>query len=155
MLVSRDPDQLVDAIVVIDGPLGPDGPPKNDRAIDRQCAAGILRGRCQPTPISHPSSKPFIAATYQLVPALGQNTSVWIQGEPPQTGITFIQTNPTVALAAMIPRGVLSGFLRGYDRFHSAAFSSRRSPTGIGEPVRVTWLRVRSRPGILATRSAT
>jgi hypothetical protein len=41
-----------------------------------------------------------MAATYQLVPALGQNTSEWIQGEPPQTGITFIQTNPTVALAA-------------------------------------------------------
>jgi hypothetical protein len=98
------PEQLADAIVVIDGPLGPDGPPGSDRLVDRQCATGVFRGRSQPTPISHPSSIPFIAATYQLLAALGQNVFVWTRGEQPQTGITVIETNPTVALAVLMPR---------------------------------------------------
>src|SRR5207248_133316 len=95
---AKHPDQLADAIVVIDGPLGPHGPPQTDRVVDRQCATGVFRGWSQPTPISHPSSKKFVSATYDLLAALGQNALVWIKGKRPQTAITVIETNPTVAL---------------------------------------------------------
>ena len=101
---AEHPDQLADAIVVIDGPLGPNGPPQTDRAVDGRCATGVFRGWSQPTPISHPSSKKFISATYEILAALGQSTLVWIKGERPQTGITVVETNPTVALAMMMPR---------------------------------------------------
>ena len=101
---SEQPEQLADAIIVIDGPLGPGGPPDHDRAVDKQCGTGAFKGRAQPTPISHPSSKPFVGATYKLLEALGPNTFVCINGERPQAGITIIETNPTVALAVMMPQ---------------------------------------------------
>src|ERR1017187_6065423 len=95
---AKHPDEMLDAIVVIDGPLGPCGPPQKDRTVDKQCASGLFKGWSQPTPISHPSSKQFVAATYKLVVAFGQNVLVWTKGEGPETGITVIETNPTDAL---------------------------------------------------------
>jgi hypothetical protein len=67
-------------------------------------SAGLFKGWAQPTPISHPSSTPFIDATYKLVTALGQSAFVWIRGDRPQGGITIVETNPTVALAIMMWR---------------------------------------------------
>jgi len=72
--------------------------------VDRLCATGAFKGWAQPTPISHPSSRTFIEATYRLLAALGQNVHVWIAGERPHGGITVVETNPTVALAVMMPR---------------------------------------------------
>jgi hypothetical protein len=97
-------DEMLNVIVVIDGPLGPCGPPQTDRTVDKQCASGLFKGWSQPTSISHPSSKQFIAATYKLVAAFGQDVSVWTKGEGRETGITVVETNPTVALATMMPR---------------------------------------------------
>lgn len=104
MWSAKHPDQLADAIIVIDGPLGRNGPPRTDRGVDWQCATGVFKGWSQPTPISHPSSEKFIAATYEILAALDHNAFVWRQGERSQTGITVIETNPTVALATMMPR---------------------------------------------------
>jgi hypothetical protein len=101
---DRRSQELANAIVVIDGPLGPDGPPQKDRLVDRLCATGPFKGWAQPTPVSHPSSEKFIEATYGLLAALGQNVRVWITGERPYNGITVVETNPTVALALMMPR---------------------------------------------------
>jgi hypothetical protein len=101
---DKYPEQLAEAIVVIDGPLGPCGLPQDDRTVDRQCAGGLFKGWAQPTPISHPSSRHFIAATYKLVEALGANAYVCTKSERQRAGIAVIETNPTVALATMMPR---------------------------------------------------
>jgi hypothetical protein len=97
-------EELLNATVVIDGPLGPNGPPRENRCVDAECGTGLFKGWAQPTPISHPLSKPFIDATYRLVAALGP-VFVWTRGDQREKGITVIETNPTVALATMMPRG--------------------------------------------------
>jgi hypothetical protein len=97
-------EELLNAIVVIDGPLGPHGPPQQDRTIDAECGSGLFTGWAQPTPISHPSSKHFVHATYRLVAALGPNAFVWMKGKRQEGSITVLETNPTVALATMMPR---------------------------------------------------
>ena len=97
-------EELLNAIVVIDGPLGPGGPPQEDRAVDRQCASGLFKGWAQPTPICHPSSLRFIDATYRLITALDQNAFVSTKGERREARVTVVETNPTVALATMMPR---------------------------------------------------
>ncbi|MEK7752861.1 MAG: hypothetical protein AAB654_13150, partial [Acidobacteriota bacterium] len=98
----QHPHHLANAVIVIDGPIGPEGPPRADRIVDWQCATGPFHGWAQPTPITHPSSKDFINATYELLDALGP-WEVRIPGKVPRPGITVIETNPTVALALMMP----------------------------------------------------
>ncbi len=93
---------LSDAVVVIDGPLGPDGPPEADRAVDDICGTGLFRGWAQPTRITHPSSRLFIEATYSVLSALGGPT-IWVPGRA-AGGLMAVETNPTVALAALMPR---------------------------------------------------
>ena len=101
---ARCSEELANAIVVIDGPLAPNGPPLQDRSVDRLCGTGAFKGWAQPTPISHPSSRTFLEATYGLLAALGRNVHVWVSGEQLHSGITAVETNPTVALAVMMPR---------------------------------------------------
>lgn len=100
---DQQPHLLEGAVVVVDGPLSPAGYPKADRRVDMLCGSGPFRGWAQPTPISHPSSATFISATYEILNTLGE-WSAWIGGPKPVSGITLIETNPTVAVAMMMPR---------------------------------------------------
>ena len=98
---TRNPGALARAIVVIDGPLGPAGRPTLDRYVDKACAIGGFAGRCQPMPVSHPSSAQYLDATYAVLEALGMSHDVWAGGPIPDEGPVVAETNPTVALALL------------------------------------------------------
>lgn len=98
----RKSDDLDRSIVVMDGPLGKEGRPTADREIDASCARGEFARRSQPTPVSHPSAKPFIDATYEVLDALGMSGNVWTGGPLPANGPIVIETHPTVALAIAV-----------------------------------------------------
>ncbi len=105
---SRDhPDELARAVIVIDGPLVPAaaGLPSSDRAVDSSCGTGGFRGRAQPMLMSHPSSKVYVRATYSVVEALGPTApaAIWTGGPLPD-GTILVETNPTVALALLLPK---------------------------------------------------
>ncbi len=98
---ARHAEELANAVIVMDGPLGPDGPPTQDRRVDAECSRGGFSGRSQPMRISHPSTPVFIESTYLLVRALG-TPALWMGGNPPDRGLVLAETNPTVALALMV-----------------------------------------------------
>jgi hypothetical protein len=107
---SRNAQALKDAIVVLDGPLGPAGRPTRDRHVDSACSREEFYQRCQPVPISHPQSAAYIDATYRIFEALGMEGSVWMGGAVPAVRAVVAETNPTVALALLVepqPRDTL------------------------------------------------
>jgi hypothetical protein len=118
---------LANAVVVIDGPIGPVEPPAADRLVDKQCATGPFQGWAQPMPVSHKSSEKFIGATYELLGALAP-WQACISGKTPRPGIIVIETNPTVALAVMMPRVPLNHIAsRGRPLLHRGEFIGAKS----------------------------
>lgn len=97
--------EVARAVLVLDGPLAVGAPPSGDRAIDSGCGTGGFSGRAQPTPISHPSGEIFVRTTYAVVDALGPEAraSIWVGGSLPD-GLVLAETNPTVALAMVLPQ---------------------------------------------------
>jgi hypothetical protein len=107
-LLRQASDLLANAVVVIDGPIGPNGMPTVNRMIDRACSRNGFRGRVQPNVIEAGSTKPFLDATYAVISALG-SASLWFGAEPfPSGGAVHAETNPTVALALMIEQQPVS-----------------------------------------------
>jgi hypothetical protein len=56
--------------------------------------------------ISHPSSKPFIEATYRAVDALGPlaRAASWFGGDVAENRLVVVETHPTVGLCLLLPQ---------------------------------------------------
>ena len=113
--------ELSNGVIVIDGPLCAAGVPASNRMVDVACGSGQFRGRCQPYPIEGAISKPFRDATREVLSALG-NPPVWLGGDLPES-LVVAETNPTVALALMMPRIAVS---RLTSRGRALQFEGRR-----------------------------
>ena len=92
--------------IVIDGPLGADAPPTQRRHVDSACGRGGFKGRAQPSPVDNELGRVYVDATYRiaalLLDAAGGNRP-WMGGAVPSDRLVLAETNPTVAMALMLP----------------------------------------------------
>jgi len=92
--------------IVIDGPLGADAPPTQRRHVDSECGRGGFNGRAQPSPVDNELGRVYVDATYRiaapLLEAAGGNRP-WMGGAVPSDRFLLAETNPTVAMALMLP----------------------------------------------------
>lgn len=100
-----------DIVVVLDGPIGPNGPPRQNRLVDTRCINN-MRGRAQPSQVAHGQGLEYVQHTYTVIECLqavsqlcGTEAVVWMgTGDIPEGKLVIAETNPTVALALMLPQ---------------------------------------------------
>lgn len=98
---------LHDAIVVLDGMLGPNGPPARERTVDCACMTGRFVNRAVAASVVGGGQR-LVQATYELTFAatgclLGscyRFSSAWVGGSD---AVALYETNPVVGLAAIMP----------------------------------------------------
>lgn len=100
------PDVVNNAVVTIDGPMGPSGRPTRNRDVDSRFASGDFHGRTQPYYVEHKSSALYLDATYAIVDSFAHagSFSVQVAGQRAANGLTLAETHPTVALAVLAQR---------------------------------------------------
>ncbi|MFT3840767.1 MAG: hypothetical protein QM723_27500 [Myxococcaceae bacterium] len=93
--------------VVVDGPLGPNGPPTIQRNIDRECQRGSFQRRAVPASVTG-GGRALVDATYRVVDALvGAQTGPAFRFSrcraPGGPALQIFETMPTVGLAVLLP----------------------------------------------------
>ncbi len=86
-------------IIVLDGPLGPSGQPRNNRDIDSFFRRGQFRNRMQPSDVENDAGQTYVNATYEIAHAFSDVFNLWMGGDKDRLLVT--ETNPTVGLALM------------------------------------------------------
>ena len=87
-------------ILVLDGPLGPNGKPTSNRIVDSVFRCGEFNRRMQPADIDNDLGRTYVEATYEVANRFGQTFSPWVGG-PIDSSFVVAETNPTVGLALM------------------------------------------------------
>lgn len=111
-LVTDMPQGLRGVTLVVDGPLGPSGPPTNNRWIDFECGRNGFYRRTQPSHVEPASGQTYVNATDRIVEKFGARagrTSPWLGGESSLGEFRFAETHPTIGLATMIPQQNVAG----------------------------------------------
>lgn len=96
-----------DMTIVIDGPLGPGGPPTAQRHIDRECQRGEFQRRAVPASVTG-GGRALVDATCRIIDALVSTRSgsqfrfsaTRASGELP---LQIFETMPTIGLAVLLP----------------------------------------------------
>lgn len=93
--------------VVIDGPLGPGGPPGAQRHVDGGCQRGDFQGRAVPASVTG-GGRALVDATYRIVDALvGARTGPAFRfaaaRDPGGPRLQIFETMPTIGLAVLLP----------------------------------------------------
>lgn len=91
--------------VVLDGPLGPDGPPTRQRHVDAECQRGLFRNRATPSSVTG-GGKALVGATYEIAEALTQSrTGLAFRFSasrlPCGPDVQVFETMPTIGLAVV------------------------------------------------------
>jgi len=96
-------------IVVLDGPIGPNGQPSQNRSVDSQFTRGEFHGRMQPSPVEGESGRHYTAVTDSIVKCLFRgagvdyNAGLW-DGAAVGNRFCVYETHPTVGLALLLPQ---------------------------------------------------
>ncbi len=111
LLLSQITDSSV--CLVVDGPIGRRGRPNSNRHVDSACRQGGFARRCQPVDVTTGDGPKYVDATYQVLTPffqwLGNQQAnyvpdPWMGGTiHPDQKLVFAETNPTVAMAVMLP----------------------------------------------------
>jgi len=96
-------------IVVLDGPIGPNGQPIRNRSVDGEFTRGEFNGRMQPSPVEGGTGRRYSEVTDSIVHALfnaaGVNyrAGLWT-GNEMTNEFRVCETHPTVGLALLLPQ---------------------------------------------------
>lgn len=98
---------LQHAVCVLDGPLGPHGPPRVNRHVDTVCMSGQFKGRAVPASVRG-GGRGLVDATYRIAHALigcdrGAAYRFAAHRDPNVPGPQIFETHPTVGLAVLTP----------------------------------------------------
>ena len=104
-LVVAIRDHLDHTTLVVDGPLGGDGRPVDNRRVDAECRRGGLHLRVQPNDVTGEAGRKYVESTYRIVdPFLdAAGVSPWVGRNCSSGQLVVAETNPTVAMALMLP----------------------------------------------------
>ena len=135
-------------VVVVDGPVGPEGPPHKDRHVDSAFARGHFKNRMQPSAVTSKDGPQYVAVTRQVINTFFDATGVTFLPPWPFSGVqgqfVYAETHPTVGLALLVPPQPVESLpsrnrpLRSREPSRSANGPFGRSPIGTGESARVT-----------------
>lgn len=104
----REEGGLTEAVLVVDGPLGPDGAPRlANRWVDQRCQSGPFQNRCVVAPLSGGDGLDFILATslvtFAATGALKSGrSSLRLKVEEGVGRVQVFETNPTVGLGLLL-----------------------------------------------------
>lgn len=111
LLLSQINDNSV--CLVVDGPIGRTGRPYSNRHVDSACRQGGFARRAQPVDLTTGDGPQYVDATYQVLTPFfewqGNHQAnyvpnPWMGGTiRPDQKLVFAETNPTVAMAVMLP----------------------------------------------------
>lgn len=87
-------------VVVIDGPLGPNGPPLKNRDVDSAFRRSEFNGRMQPMDIEGNDGATFVEATYKVANSFADFSLPWPFSQLDRKFI-IAETHPTVGLALL------------------------------------------------------
>jgi len=104
-LLAAMRDHFGRTTLVVDGPLGTEGPPRHNRGVDAECRQGDFYQRVQPNDVTGETGRKYVEATYQVVDPFLKAAGVtpWVGRESAAGQLIVAETNPTVAMAMMLP----------------------------------------------------
>ncbi|MEI8211935.1 MAG: hypothetical protein WCI02_07285 [Planctomycetota bacterium] len=85
-------------VVVIDGPLGPEGPPQKNREVDSAFRCNEFNGRMQPMDIEGKDGGTYVEATYRVANFFADSVKPWPFSQA-ESKLLIAETHPTVGLA--------------------------------------------------------
>ena len=99
-------------IVVIDGMLAPDGPPRRARDVDTRFMSGLFQNRAVPASVEG-GGQQLVDATYRVTEALLERYELRAsprrrryrfspRRDPDLPGVQIFETNPTVGMAVLL-----------------------------------------------------
>lgn len=91
--------------LVIDGPVGPNGPPIQNRGIDAACRRGAFHNRSFPNDITGNDGPVYVDSTYRILAPFLEAAGCdepWWGGPVTAESFTFAETHPTVGMALML-----------------------------------------------------
>jgi hypothetical protein len=99
-------DAFRSAVLVIDGPVGPEIDAVHDRGVDAAFARGGFYHRAPAYAITHGTGLRLSRVTAEILHALDDLVPVcpWIGGARPSKGLVVAETNPTPAMALLLPQ---------------------------------------------------
>ena len=91
--------------LVIDGLVGPNGPPIQNRDIDAACRRGAFHMRTQPNDVTGNAGQDYVDSTYRILSPFLEAASCdepWWGGPVTSESFMFAETHPTVGMALML-----------------------------------------------------
>ena len=115
-------EALRSAVLVIDGPVGPEIDAVHDRGVDGAFARGGFHHRAPAYAITHGTGLRLSQVTAQILRSLDEFVAVrpWLGGALPNDGLVVAETNPTPAMALLLPQQDIP------------SLPSRRQPKSVG-----------------------
>jgi len=105
-LARLQPEVFRDALLVVDGPVGPDLEAIPERGVDGAFGRGGFHNRAPGYAITQGSGLDLARATSEVLRKLRELGTVkpWLGGPLPPDGIVVAETNPTPAMALLLPQ---------------------------------------------------
>lgn len=85
-------------VVVLDGPLGPEGTPRKNRDVDSAFRRNEFNGRMQPMDIEGRDGGTYVDATYKVANSFADSVEPWPFSQI-ESKLLIAETHPTVGLA--------------------------------------------------------
>ena len=102
-LLKQLQGRLSDMVVVVDGPVGPEGRLDKNRHVDAAFARGQFKNRMQPSAVTSKDGPQYIAVTRQVINTFFGAAGVTFLPPWPFSGVkgqfVYAETHPTVGLA--------------------------------------------------------
>jgi len=92
--------------LIVDGPVGRDGEPRQNRHIDSACRCNGFNRRTQPSDIEAINGDTYVEATYKIIRSFFSSADFiapWWGGVEKVGWLTYAETHPTVGLALLLP----------------------------------------------------
>jgi hypothetical protein len=118
------------AVLVIDGPVGPHIDAVPSRAVDSLFSRGGFRNRAPAYPIAHGSGLMLSRTSARILRLLDGTIPVrpWLGGPLPSDGLAVVETNPTPALAMLLPQQDVATLpSRGHPKYVDGRLISAKS----------------------------
>lgn len=105
-LARLQPEAFGDAVLVVDGPVGPALDASPERGVDGAFGRGGFHNRAPGYAITQGSGLDLARATSEVLRKLCELGTVkpWLGGPLPPNGIVVAETNPTPAMALLLPQ---------------------------------------------------
>ena len=100
--------RVKDMVVVVDGPVGPDGPPIANRYVDSAFGRAQFNRRMQPSAVTSKDGPKYVAVTRQVIGKFFDAVGDKFLPPWPFSGVkgqfVYAETHPTVGLALLVPQ---------------------------------------------------